>query len=295
MPTRVSSTQMADRSLYSISTAYARLDTAQRHVNTGRRIEKPSDDPSGTAQVLGLRARLGEIEQFGRSMDQAKGFMSTTETALDGVSALIRQARSYALSGANDTLDGDTRAALATQIGNIIGQITQIGNSNYGARHVFAGQRTDAPAFVGSAYQGGTDDAGDGAIFMDIGRGESIRVNVTGEAVLTPVIEKLEALRLHVAYGESDKVSREDLAALDTEISSVMSARADLGSKIQRVENTRQRNDALKVNFTAFMTDIEDVDMPTAIVELQTAQTAYQAAVQSTAFAYQTSLLDFLR
>ena len=67
MPSRVSTTQMADSSLYSITGAYSRLDEAQRRVNTGRRIEKPSDDPSGTAQVLNLRARLSEIEQFGRA------------------------------------------------------------------------------------------------------------------------------------------------------------------------------------------------------------------------------------
>ncbi len=49
------------------------------------------------------------------------------------------------------------------------------------------------------------------------------------------------------------------------------------------------------MDLTSRLTDVEDVDMPSTIVALQTQQVAYQAALGATAKVVQPSLLDFLR
>ena len=79
MSTRLSSTQMTNSSLFGIQEAYARFDTAQQKVNTGKQLNKPSDNPTGTAQTLEFRERVSELEQFGRTIDSAKSFLSTSE------------------------------------------------------------------------------------------------------------------------------------------------------------------------------------------------------------------------
>src|SRR5581483_11434756 len=296
MSMRVSTMQIAESSLLGVTQAYSRFDEAQSKVNTGKQVQKPSDDPSGVAQTLGFRERLSEIDQFGRTMDQASGFLATSESALDSVSSLLRQARSLAVQGANDSLSMEARQALAGQVQNIL---TQIGNTSYGARYVFAGQRTTKPPFAASGssftYSGGSAATGDADIILDIGRGESLPINVTGDKVFTSIFTTLGQLRDNVANGASDLVSRNDLAALDVEINNVLTVRADMGAKTQRIDLTKQRNEQAKVNFTKFISNIEDADIPSAVVELQTAQTAYQAALQSTARAFQTSLLDFVK
>ena len=43
------------------------------------------------------------------------------------------------------------------------------------------------------------------------------------------------------------------------------------------------------------MTDVEDIDLPKTITELQLQQTAYQAALAAGARVVQPSLVDFLR
>lgn len=296
---RISSVQVARNSLYGITTAYSRFDEAQSRVSTGRQLQSPSDDPSGMAQSLSFRKDLSDIEQFGRTMDQAKGFMAMTETALDSVTVLTRQARALAVQGATDGISGETRTALASQIQNIIKQIGALGNTTYGSRYVFSGQQTQTAPMKPNGntfdYVGGAAATGDGAIILDIGRGEPLQVNVTGDQVFTPLLNALGALRDHVALGDTQRVSREDLAALDTQLGNLLSARADIGSKIQRVDVTRSRNELTKINFTQFISNIEDADIPKAIVDMQIAETAYQAALQATSRAFQTSLLDFLR
>jgi flagellar hook-associated protein 3 FlgL len=296
---RVSSVQIARNSLYGISTTFSRFDEAQRRVSTGKQLQAPSDDPSGTAQALSFRKDMSDLEQFGRTMDQAKGFMAMSDTALSSVTTLIHQARALAVQGATDSITGETRAALGNQLQNIIRQLGNIGNTTFGTRYVFAGQQTQSPPMMASGntfnYVGGTMATGDADIVLDIGRGEALKINVTGDKVFTPLLAALGSLRDHVALGQSSLVSREDLAALDAQLSNVLSARAEIGSNIQRIDLTKSRNELTKVNFTQFISNIEDADIPKAIVDMQVAETAYQSALQATSRAFQNSLLDFLR
>lgn len=299
MAIRVSSGQIADSSLAGISTAYTRFSAVQQKVNSGKQLTKPSDNPAGLAQSLDFTEQLAELDQYGKTLDQAKGFISTTESALSSVNSLLRQARTYAVQAASDDVSDDARHAVAGQIQDIINQLGNIGNTTYGSRSVFAGQRTTGPALnangTGFDYVGGSDATGDADLNVDIGRGETLKTNVTGDQVFAPAIAALAKLRDDVTNRQNADVSQQDIASLDVQITAVVSIRADFGSKLNLIDSSKQRNELTKVNFTKFVSDIEDTDLPTAVVELQTAQTAYQAALQSTVRAFQSSLLDFLK
>lgn len=299
MSLRISSNQIVDSSLLGISESYTRFDTAQSQVSSGKQLQKASDNPSGLAQSLDFKEQVSELDQFGKTLDQARGFLSTSESGLDSVNSLLRSARTYAVQGASDTTTPEARQAIAGQIQNIINQLGNIGNTTYGSRHVFAGQKTTAPPFTASAsgfvYNGGTAATGDAALNLNIGRDETLQINVSGDQVFSPAISALSKLRDDVANGQDNEISQNDLASLDTQINNVVSIRADFGSKINRIDATTQRNELSKVNFTKFISDIEDTDVPKAVIQLQSSQTAYQAALQSTVRAFQTSLLDFLK
>jgi flagellar hook-associated protein 3 FlgL len=299
MSIRVSSSQIVDSSLAGISSAYARYADAQQKLNTGKQLNVPSDNPSGFAQSLDFTQQISEIDQYGKTLDHARGFIATSESALGDVSTALREARTLAVQGANYNPDDQARQAIATQIQDIINQLGTIGNTTYGSQHVFAGQRTTTAPFTsngaGFTYSGGTAATYDADVNLDVGRGETLKTNVTGDQVFTPALTALANLRDDVANGKTITVSQQDISALDDQISNVLTVRADFGSKINRIDATKQRNDLTKVNFTKFVSDIQDTDLPTAVVNLQTSQTAYQAALQSTVRAFQTSLLDFLK
>ncbi len=299
MSTRVSTTEVAQSSLYGIQDAYSRFDVAQQKVNTGKQVQRPSDDPSGTSQALDFRERNTELDQFSRNIDQANSFIATSETALDSVSSLTRQARTIAVQAASDNVSPETRTALSTQLQNIITQIASLGNTQLGSRYIFAGQRTTTAPLVAVAgiynYLGGTSATGDGDLYVDIGRGESLKTNATGDKVFIPLLATLQTLANDVGSGNVSLISYSDLNNLDTVYNNVNGVRADLGAKVNRLDLTKSRNEVSKVNYTKFISQIEDTDFPSAVVNLQSAQTAYQAAVQSTARAYQNSLLDYLK
>ena len=299
MFTRLSSTQISDSSVFGIQQAYNRFDVAQRKVNTGKQLQTSSDNPTGTENTLEYRERVSELDQFGRTISQAQNFISTSEAALDSVTSLARQARTIGVQGASDNVSVETRSALATQLQNIIGQIATIGNTTYGPQYVFGGQLTDTAPLLGTPtgykYVGGTADNNNADLTLDIGRNETVKINTTGDQTFIPLLTALGKLRDDVGTGASGIVSNTDLAQVDAQLNNVLAVRADLGSKVQRLQLTTQRNEVTKENYTKFISNIENADIPSSIVELQTAQTAYQAALESTSRTFQNSLLDFIK
>jgi flagellar hook-associated protein 3 FlgL len=57
----------------------------------------------------------------------------------------------------------------------------------------------------------------------------------------------------------------------------------------------RQAADDRVLSLTGQLSEVEDIDLPKTITELQLQQTAYQAALAATARVVQPSLVDFLR
>ena len=296
MSLRISSTQIADNSIYGISEAYSRFAKAQSEVNTGKQLQQPSDNPSGLAQSLNFKNQLDQVSQYQRNISQANSFLSTTDTALANVNDLLRQARTIAVQAGSSTVTDESRQALVAQVQNIISQVTSIGNTTNGTRYIFAGQRTDSAPFASSsAYVGGSDATGDGAITLDIGRSDTLQINVPGDKVITPVITALTTLKNDLSAGNSNVISNTDIANFDTQINNVINIRADVGSKIQGLQTQSTRYALTKDNLTKLISNIEDADYAKTVIEYQTAQTSYQAAIQSTAKVFQTSLLDFLK
>ena len=296
---RISNTQFSENALNSINRAFSRYDAAQRQLSTGKRIQTPSDDPAGVAQSLGLRNRLDEVAQFGRVMEQAKSFLGATDNALSSTTELIRKARTLGVQGTSDALSEDGRNAIVQELDEVLKSMASTGNASYGSRYLFGGQRTDAPPFRAEGdhfiYQGGSTATGDGEIRLDIARGESMVLNAPGDKTLSPAMEAVIKLRDNVANKRLLTISNEDFPRLDNALSQVSRQRAEIGAKTQRLDQTLQRNEAIQINFTERLANIEDADIPKTIVEFQSAQTAYQAALQSTAKVGNISLLDYLR
>src|ERR1700722_12466582 len=99
---RVSNNMNYDQVKGNISRNRSDMADLQNQAATQKRINKPSDDPVGTARTLGLRTEKTGIDQFMKNGDLAKGFMNITESALADVTDLLSRAKELAISQASD-------------------------------------------------------------------------------------------------------------------------------------------------------------------------------------------------
>lgn len=82
---------------------------------------------------------------------------------------------------------------------------------------------------------------------------------------------------------------------IERNIDRVLSIVSELGTKMQRLEATENKILDLKVVTERFLSENEDVDLPQVILEFQTQQNVYQAALASAAKLIQPNLFEFLR
>ena len=74
------------------------LLNAQVKVTTGKKINKPSDDPIGAHKVLDYRRILSSIEQYERNIVYGKNQIEITETILDQMDTSAGRIQTAALS-----------------------------------------------------------------------------------------------------------------------------------------------------------------------------------------------------
>ncbi len=275
--------------------ALTRTYNAQQALTSGKRINRASDDPGGAAQVIKLNDALGDVAQYLRNGEEARSFLSLTDSALDGLGSIVRQARDLTLQAANATNSTpEARAALAGQIGRIKEQAVGIAGTNIRGRYLFAGQKTETrpfdPADATNAYQG---DAG--SLRVEINRGEYVAMNVPGAEVFSTLLGDLDAVRSDILAGDLQNLSAQGVAKMTDGLDRILGARGKTGAVMNQIENTRVRLDTAQQEFTALSSEIGEIDIAQAIVELQAAQNAYQASLASTARTFQQSLMDYLR
>jgi flagellar hook-associated protein 3 FlgL len=139
---RVTAAMVRSRILHNMSKTLDVLQVTQTQLATGKRILKPSDDPVATSKALNLRTVLRDNRQFTENIDDASGWMTATEAAVNDMVELLAELKEAAVSGANDTKGEPERAAIAEQVELLLESLVDMANTKYGDRYIFAGTNT---------------------------------------------------------------------------------------------------------------------------------------------------------
>ena len=155
MPIRITDSSTAARHAAQVGAARQRLGEAQGRVASGRRIDRPSDDPAGAAAVLRLRTSQTEVEGFARSASEVGSALLVSDGAVDGYEQLIDRVRTLLGQAVSDVANAATKEAAATQIEGARAALIQLANQQSGDRYVFGGTNQGAPPFAADGtFQG---------------------------------------------------------------------------------------------------------------------------------------------
>jgi flagellar hook-associated protein 3 FlgL len=276
-----------------------RLQRVQGQLSSGRRINRYSDAPADATAALRLRAEASDWTSFGRQADDGVAMLNTQDQALQSASALLQRARELALAAANATVDGAGRQAIAAEIDGIRDQLVGVANTTYQGRSVFGGFGDEAVA----AGPGGTwSYAGDdGAVRRRVTPDLTVQVNGDGRAIFgfgageTDVLTTLDRLAAAVRAGETAQVGSTHLGALDDRIRGVLTGLSVVGARTRLVEDARETGAMQLGTIAEHRSSLEDVDLAAQVLEMQLAETAYQAALAAAGRVNLPTLADFLR
>lgn len=294
---RVTGASITNRMLQQVQDSRRALAEVQERTGSGRRINRPSDDPTGTGRVMGLQTDMGLNDQYQRNSSVALSELTVNEASLSSLADVLQRARELAVQASNGSIGASERAHIALEVSQLITQATAIGNTKLSGRFVFAGQETATQPFVPDsanhptavAYAGDTNN-----IDREISKGVRVATNISGNRVFPGVFSDLIALRDHLLANNTTALAT-DGDNVAARLDQALELRSEVGAKMNRVEAGLTRLEDEHSMFEGLVSTEQDADLAQSIVELQARETTLQAALGAAGRALNLSLLEFLR
>ncbi|OLF19368.1 flagellin N-terminal helical domain-containing protein [Actinophytocola xanthii] len=292
---RVTEQSTSARVLAGLQNGQSRLERLREQVTTGKQVGKPSDSPIGTISAMEIRSDMATRGRYARSATDGVARLGTAENALTTASDLINQVRDRVLQGMSSPAAGDpaAREAIASEIAALRDTLLSVGNTTYLGRPVFGGTTSGEQAFdtTTGAYIGDS-----GQVQRRVADGVQVRVDVPASVFGTGSNQLFAVLDSVVAKMKTDPTTLSgDLDRLDSAQRAVSTEIAGVGTRYSQLTSASDAAEAQTVSLTSRLSDIEDVDLAKAVIDLQTQNVGYEAALAATARVVQPSLLDFLR
>jgi len=308
--------RVTNNMIFGATTTHARnhlekLFGLQNQLATGKKITRPSDDPTGTDRAMLLRGTLKQQEQYQENIRDASTWLTLTDGALSEAYSVMDRARELAVRGANDSNQSDERIAMAEEVKQLRSQLQVIANSEINGRFIFGGTMTVAqpnrtPAFempypdpvppaTEIAYTGN-----DVLMDTEVVPGVTLPYNTPGASAFGQgtdadrAFKVLEDLELALRNGDSTEISQ-SIGRLDVALNRVSTERAVVGSRINRLDLLENRYADAAISYKERLSETEEPEFADVVSQLMQQESVYQASLAASARIIQPSLLDYLR
>ncbi len=146
---RLSTTFLNQIGLNGILEQQAELFRVQQQVASGKRILSPSDDPSGSSQVLRLSQAIDVTNQHQRNADIADSRLSLEETTIKSAQGSLVRIKELALQGNNSTMSTSDRRAIAQEVRERLNELLSLSNTrDANQEYLFSGYKVTTQPFI---------------------------------------------------------------------------------------------------------------------------------------------------
>ena len=287
-----------------------RMNVLQEQLATAKRINRPSDDPIGATRSMRLRSTLESNQQYDTNIEDALGYLSATEAALNDSYNLLLEVRDLALKGANDATSD--REDLANNLDLILENMVEIGNTKFKGKYLFGGTKTLSVPFSldqNVLSQGLNSDivvyrGNSGVYKRQINEHTALDLNIPGSGVFDMTDENgvslfQEIYNLRNVFNENPlKINRDDMDTsmnnLDTAMDQLLNAFLEVGTKKQMTVFNQERFELQNITIRDQLSKNEDTDFGSAYIQFKAEENALNSALSAGAKVISLSLLDFL-
>lgn len=139
---RISTRQTFLNSVSNMQNSQSKLADLQNQISTGKKLNKPSDDPVAAAQVVKLNRELAQTEKFQDNIDVTQRRLELEETVLDNLNSATIRIRELTIQAGNGVLSDADRKTIATEIRGLVEYSAGLMNTQDAqGEYLFAGSR----------------------------------------------------------------------------------------------------------------------------------------------------------
>jgi flagellar hook-associated protein 3 FlgL len=283
--------------LSALETTQQQQNTSSLDLATGTRINKPSDDPAGAAQLVTNTAQSSQADTFLRSITSVTGLLQTADSTLNSVVTALQRAISLGVEGANGTLSDSDRADVASELTGIKQQLVSLANTPYQGEFIFSGTSTTQP-FVADATSpsGVTYNGNAGTNNVEVGQNYSLQINQPGSQLFTApsgnvfqsISDLINALQTNNNIGSA-------VSEVSDAYTYITGQRVFYGNALNQLQAQQTYLNSEKVDLTTAADSISATDMAATSTAFTQSQVAIQADLAAMSKMSQVSLFDYLK
>jgi flagellar hook-associated protein 3 FlgL len=276
----------------------SKMAKLQEQLSSGKSLNRPSDSPIQTVEAMQYRSDIRRNDQFQRNAGDGLNWLGMADNTLTSMLSTVGRVKELVLQGMNGSTDSVQRGNIAEEVKALRDTLIGQANTKYLDRPIFGGNSggtaaySQVGAFVGSA--------GD-LIERRVGPNQKVRVNLTGPEVFGPdgagvggnLFQIVDQIASDLTTNPSALAG--DLTALGNQTVTVENQLGAVGARYNQVDGMKTRAEDQQVTMKNGLSDVENIDLPKTIVDLQLQEIAYKSALSATSRVIQPSLLDFLR
>lgn len=310
---RITSNMMNSQLLLNLNRNALQMNNTQNQLSTGRKLNKPSDDPVGITYSLRYRSELSSNDQYKKNVDSAVSWMDFNDTVLDQTNSVLQRLRELTVKASTGTNPQSALDSISQEVTQLKGQLVDIANSQLNGKYVFNGEKFDEKPYDLKMKPDGTimDPAeittDKGAVKYTVGQSVDLSINLDGNEVFGQADDSISAQTSNNIFsiinrlvdklsagGDHSKIN-DELGKIDSRIDKLLTVRAEVGAKTNRIELMQSRLQDLGINLTTLKAKTEDADYAELIMNSKVQENIYNASLSAGAKIIQPSLVDFLR
>lgn len=126
---RLATANTYDNALRNLQSRQASISTLQESLTSGKKVTRPSDDPTGAAQAERAMNRIARIATDQRALEAQRNAIAQAEGTLGDVTSALQNFRELVVSAGNAAYGSSERATIAGQLSGLKDQILALANT----------------------------------------------------------------------------------------------------------------------------------------------------------------------
>lgn len=185
---RISSQQIFSGGINRLQGINSNLVDTQQQISTGKRVNKPSDDPVAAARILKLDQQLRRVETYERNANLADNRLKQEESALSSSVDIIQRVRELTVQAGSSSLSNNDRQSISAELKERLGQLANIANTrDASGEYIFSGFQGKTPAFAQTTAGEWQYQGDEGQRVLEIDDGVTVPISDHGKGIFVDV------------------------------------------------------------------------------------------------------------
>jgi flagellar hook-associated protein 3 FlgL len=288
----------------------------QNQVSTGLRVQAPADDPTAMQNTLADLANQATQTQYSANIATLQTRATSVDGVLQSLQTISSRAGEIATSAGSATNSQADLTNYANEVNSLINQVVNAANTKdpSSGKYLFGGTASGSAPFTTTTDANGQVTAvtynGNSSVNQaQIGAGMTASADIPGantsgtgprglitdSASGADFLNHLISLRNDLTAGNKTAVTNTDSANLAKDENNIAYQVANNGVMQNQLTTASSFATTSSQSLSQMISNSSSADLMTTMVQLNQAQTSYQAALQSGAKIMQLSLLNYIQ